>query len=306
MLEIKVDLEAQGGYRGLGDAITFSWLAETAKQQDKTFRFFTDNPAKIKLLSLFNQNRLDNRDDTISTAFHYQQELDRLGRPSRLDILKELLGVTDCANVRPGQQISPKSLQWADQTYLKISQDKYKFVMLFPGANFSSRQYPANYWCCLAWELFGKGIPCAVFDTAYSEMLEKFPLWFYGVEMEDLAALVKRADLVVGNDSFPAHLSGTLGTPALVLLGPTNPQVYRYLPDVRTLSSDRIDCSGCHFGPPFRSVCDLGCLSLYRLFPEEVLGAIFDILKPPLFDNDAKEYLRPQSNEKNTASNNSK
>lgn len=278
MLEIKVDLDVDDGFRGLGDVITFSWLAETAKQDNKIFHFFTTHPTKMKLLSLFNQNLIYTKENAVSTAFHYKFELNKLCHPSRLEILKELFGVPDCADKRPEHFISDKSLQWADDTYLRITNKKTKFVMMFPGAIFTSRQYPANYWSSIAWELDRRNISCAVFDTSYSNVFEKFPFWFYGVDMEDLAALVKRADLVVCNDSFPAHLSGTLGTPTLALLGPTNPSVYKYLENVRTLSSDQMGCTGCHFGSPYRACCDLGCLSLYRLFPEQVLNTILQFL----------------------------
>lgn len=278
MFDIIVDLDAHDGFTGLGDVVIFSWLAETAKQCSKIFHFFSNDLSKIKLLSLFNQIHINNRKNAVSTAHYYKLELDKLCNPSRLDILKELFDLQECANVRPEHVISDKSLQWADYTYSRISHNKSKFVMLFPGANYKARQYPANYWCNIAWELHRKNISCAVFDSSYSEMFEKFPLWFYGLDMEDLAALVKRADLVVCNDSFPAHLSGTLGTSTLALLGPTSPNVYKHLHNVRTLSSDQIDCSGCHFGSPYRASCDLGCLSLYRLFPEEVLDTIFQHL----------------------------
>jgi Glycosyltransferase family 9 (heptosyltransferase) len=282
MLEVRVDLDADGGYRGLGDAVTFSWLAETAKQDGKLFRFFTGQPSKVKLLSLFKQNLVDTNENAVSTASHYEFELKNLCKPSRLEILKKLFGLPDCLDVRPEHFISDQSLRRADDTYARITKDKSKFVMVFPSANFVSRQYPANYLSSIAWELHRRNICCAVFDTSYSNIFEKFPFWFYGVEVEDLAALVKRADLVVCNDSFPAHLAGTLGTPTLVLLGPTNPSVYAHLESVRTLSSDQIECTGCHFGSPFRACCDLGCLSLYRLFPEKVLSTILQFLNPGL------------------------
>ena len=36
------------------------------------------------------------------------------------------------------------------------------------------------------------------------------------------AALLRRVDCVLGVDSFPAHLAAAIGTPAVVLFGPTN------------------------------------------------------------------------------------
>lgn len=40
-----------------------------------------------------------------------------------------------------------------------------------------------------------------------------------------LAALLKRADLYIGNDSLPLHLSVAVGTPVVGIFGPTDPAV---------------------------------------------------------------------------------
>ena len=45
----------------------------------------------------------------------------------------------------------------------------------------------------------------------------------------ELASLLERASLFVGNDSGPGHLAAALGRPTLSLFGPTDPQVWRPL-----------------------------------------------------------------------------
>lgn len=279
MRELVIDLDAPDGYNGLGDVVSFAWLAETAKRCDTSFAFFSNKPNKIKLLSLFRQKHADCSECAIPTASIYKSEIERACNRPRLDLLKEAFELHGCTDdTRPGHDISAVSSLWAENTYSRVKKNKSRFVMLFPGASFKSRQYPLNYWCDIAWKLHNNNISCAVFDSSYSDTFEKFPFWFYGVKLEYLAALVKRADLVVGNDSFPAHLSGTLGTPTIALMGPTRPNVFKHIPDVKTLSSSRMGCTGCHFGKPFRACCDLGCMSLYRLFPDEVIDTIFSLL----------------------------
>ena len=44
--------------------------------------------------------------------------------------------------------------------------------------------------------------------------------------LNELALVLKRAAIVVGNDSFPAHLAAAVGTPALALFGPSNPAAW--------------------------------------------------------------------------------
>lgn len=279
MRELILDLDSPEGYKGLGDVVTLAWLAETAKQCNTSLAFFSRDHNKMKLLSMFGQKHVECNKGALPTAAIYRSELECACSKPRLELLKEAFNLHGCAGyVRPGHRISDASSLWAENAYSTLTENKIRFVMLFPGACFKSRQYPLNYWCDIAWKLHNNNIACAVFDSSYSDAFEKFPLWFHGLDMEDLAALVKRADLVVGNDSFPVNLSGTLGVPALALMGPTSPNVFKHMPDVQVLSSDRMECTGCHFGKPFRACCDLGCLSLSRLFPEDVLDAICIVL----------------------------
>ena len=43
----------------------------------------------------------------------------------------------------------------------------------------------------------------------------------------ELAGLLERADLFIGNDSGPGHIAAAVGTPTLILFGPTDPRVWR-------------------------------------------------------------------------------
>lgn len=42
-----------------------------------------------------------------------------------------------------------------------------------------------------------------------------------------LAALIQKARLFIGNDSGPAHMAAAVGTPTMVLFGPTDPRIWR-------------------------------------------------------------------------------
>jgi ADP-heptose:LPS heptosyltransferase len=47
--------------------------------------------------------------------------------------------------------------------------------------------------------------------------------------LPDVAALLARATLYLGNDSGVSHLAGAVGAPGVVLFGPTNPRRWRPL-----------------------------------------------------------------------------
>ena len=57
-----------------------------------------------------------------------------------------------------------------------------------------------------------------------------------------LAAVLERVDLFVGNDSGPGHVAAAVGTPTVSLFGPTNPVVWRPLgPKAEVLASENQD-----------------------------------------------------------------
>ena len=41
-----------------------------------------------------------------------------------------------------------------------------------------------------------------------------------------LAAMIERSDLYIGNDAGATHLAAAVGTPVIAIFGPTNPAVY--------------------------------------------------------------------------------
>ncbi len=57
-----------------------------------------------------------------------------------------------------------------------------------------------------------------------------------GLSLAEVATILRNSDCYLGNDSGLSHLAGLLGTPSLVLFGPTDPSIWRPLgPRVRVL-----------------------------------------------------------------------
>lgn len=106
------------------------------------------------------------------------------------------------------------------------------FILIHPGAGWASKRYPPERWGEVARRLReSTGIPTWVPVARGEEELAA------GVEaasggaartvpagdLPTLAALLRRARLVMGGDSGPIHLAHALGTPVLMLMGPTDP-----------------------------------------------------------------------------------
>lgn len=167
-------------------------------------------------------------------------------------------------------------------------------VLMYPECCWPNRQWPRAYWTDLSWELWRAGVNLMVM-TPDAAGGKDFPYAMYGLSLTHGAALMRRADLVLGNDSGPAHMAGTIGCPTVAVMGSTVPEVvFGHLPEVRpvAVSKERVSCVGCHFrGAPFgyRPACHHGCQALYRLTPEEVYREIMD--------HELSEHHRPRDRE---------
>lgn len=129
------------------------------------------------------------------------------------------------------------------------------FVLIHPGAGWPNKIYPPERWGEVARRLReATGLPTLVALARGEETLARAVEASSGgtaravaaPDLPTLAALLRRARMVLGGDSGPTHLAQALGTPILMVMGPTDPErngpygaperaVWRLLP-----------CSFCH------------------------------------------------------------
>lgn len=106
-------------------------------------------------------------------------------------------------------------------------------VLLVPGAGHRAKQWPLERFVALAGALRGAGHTVVwILGPAEQErgmVLPETEVVCRPRDLEALAALLRSARLVVGNDSGPAHLAAMYGAPVLSLFGPTDPVVWRPL-----------------------------------------------------------------------------
>lgn len=63
--------------------------------------------------------------------------------------------------------------------------------------------------------------------------------------LAEATAVLSISDLLVSNDTGPAHIGAALGTPTLVIFGPTNPKTTRPFPENAEIIRKEVDCSPC-------------------------------------------------------------
>ena len=268
---MKINLEGVQYYSGLGDIVLHAWLAEGCKSgPDPLVYHRTRN---LELFSLLNLS-VESTPGGICLDEVYRQEIADGCRLPRIEYVRRFLQLTTLP-ARPALHIRDEDEQWADQ---QISGLSGPLVLLFPQTVWKPREWPPNYWVDLAWALKAPGLETMIFLENEDDRYKNTPNYFWGFSIPKVAAMIKRAALVVACDSFPAHLAGVVGVPTIALMGPTRSTVFAHATNIECLASGGIKCTGCHFRPPFRAACDQGCLSLYRLFPEVVLRRVLEKL----------------------------
>lgn len=268
---------------GYGDAMITAWIAEGSRHADIRLVHYATGE-KARLLRLFGQHVTDDFAGSVTTfdAYKIECEMER-GRIPRVESRAIQLGI-DPTPQRPQLGTLPsEAVAFAADLYRSATVDDHgrkHLVMLCPQTEYRSREWPSGYWVDLAWKLWKSGIGVTMQLGRDDDRFHNVPRYHFGHNWDHKIALMQRCDLVIGIDSAPIHVAGTLDRPTLALLGPTTRRIVSHMPSVEVMSApaDRLDCVGCYFQSPFRAACDQGCLSLARLWPEEVLQRAKEIL----------------------------
>lgn len=277
-MRINVSLDK---YYGIGDLVCLAWIAEARRRSADPISFYAPRGVRYTVLELLGQPVSDDPTEAGNCIYQaYQNELQDGGRRRRLDYFCDRLGIPTVFR-RPKAVIPAEDMEWARQTRREIGGEN--LVLLFPQTHWLPREWPACYWVDLAWALHERQIQTAMFLSHNDARFTNTPRFYWGFPLPKITALMSFSELAVGLDSGPAHLSATIGTPTMVLAGPTRPEcVFGHAPEVIALTSrDTPGCAGCHFRAPFRPACDQGCQALYSLRPPTVAARILSELARP-------------------------
>lgn len=155
--------------------------------------------------------------------------------------------------------------------------DTRSYVVLAPGGSSPLRRWPWERFAELADRLAErtgmKIILCGNRDDG--EMLEKIaatmakrPTIETDLPIQSVAGLIKRAKLVVGNESGLLHIAASVGTPSVVILG--GGHFSRYFPyGSARIVNHKLDCYECNWRCPFSEAY---CLT--RISVEDVVREV--------------------------------
>jgi len=156
---------------------------------------------------------------------------------------------------------------------------KRPLVLVHPGATAASRRYPPESYAS-ALDMLG----CEVVftgDATEVELVEALRARLTvpsrslagRLGLAELGALIEAADLLICNNTGPAHIAAAVGTPVVDLYALTNPQHTPWLVESRVLFHD-VPCRNC-----YKSVCPAGHHECLRgVAPERVAAAARELL----------------------------
>jgi heptosyltransferase-2 len=91
--------------------------------------------------------------------------------------------------------------------------------------------------------------------------------------LAELVALVERSALVLTNDTGPRHIAVALNRPAVVLMGPTDPEITAQHLERQRVLREPVACSPCQL-----KTCPIDHRCLTRLSPERAVAAAAELL----------------------------
>ena len=196
----------------------------------------------------------------------FVQELDALSRgrarifpfqPGRMHLHQSeyYLGCVDHQAIVEADRLEiplkPEAMAWSERYWQQHFLKDKPVMMLAPGSGAREKNWPLSSFCAVAdwWRRTG-GALVVILGPVEEEKGDYTALCQGAVvarnlELKNLAALLARSDLYLGNDSGVSHLAAALGVETVVLFGPSN--VARWEPRGKhvTVVTQNVDCAPC-------------------------------------------------------------
>jgi ADP-heptose:LPS heptosyltransferase len=162
------------------------------------------------------------------------------------------LPVVDSESLIPRIPLKPEARAWSADYWARHSFDGRQVLILAPGSGAREKNWPARSFAAVAeWWREQRGGECLVILGPVEEERGGFePLvrqykTARNLTLAELAALIARGDLYLGNDSGISHLAAALGIPTLSLFGPSNVKKWRPQGERVRIINRMLECAPC-------------------------------------------------------------
>lgn len=157
------------------------------------------------------------------------------------------------------------------------------FVAVAASARWETKRWPAENFAALANRLIEEHGVKSVFVGTREEgsvmagqarsLRQKGSFAFGRTSLKSLSALIKKASVLVTNDSGPMHIAAAVGTPAVAVFGPTDPKRTGPYGKIHKVVTAGVECAPC-----FRKKCgDVKCMTGVTV--EMVYDKVADVMR---------------------------
>lgn len=180
-------------------------------------------------------------------------------------------------------EVSAERKEDARKFLARADTDK-PLVLLCPGSvNSRAKRWPPESYAALADQLAESGTTVALIGSPgeldVSEQVvsiaKRPPVLLTGkTSVAEVTALISVADVLVTNDTGPAHIGAAVGTPTLVIFGPTNPLTTRPYGPAGEIIRHQPDCAPCMLRD-----CPIDHRCMTAIIPDEVFQRTRQLLR---------------------------
>ncbi|MBV8360218.1 MAG: glycosyltransferase family 9 protein [Deltaproteobacteria bacterium] len=139
-------------------------------------------------------------------------------------------------------ELLPDDVHAAEQKLRAIGLEPGCFVLVLPGSGSARKNWPAENFALLAKRIQVIHHVLVVLGPAETGMASSFHAQPFPVvsdlELGELAGISRLARCFIGNDSGVSHLAAAAGARGLVIYGPSDPERWRPLGDVRIIQKE--------------------------------------------------------------------
>ena len=209
---------------------------------------------------------------TMHMVDYHMKALEQLGVPVKVSV--------------PHVFVQPEAEEAADRHIRNLGLIDTPWVMIHPTARYWFKAWSVSRFARLVDELHRQGFPVVIVgeskdrgvgqDIQHSAQSPMFSLMGQTSVME-LAALMKRCALFIGNDGGPMHIAAGVGCNIVALFGPSNPLVWGPRGERHTVIYKGLDCGECFEPGCFRG--EQSCMN--QISVEEVYEAAMTYLRMP-------------------------
>jgi len=183
----------------------------------------------------------------------------------------------------PEIPLKPEAVVWAERYWQQHDLIDKPVLALAPGSGAREKNWPDSFFGLVAdwWRQRTSGTVVVVLGPVEEERGIERPLTQGAVvarhlSLSQLAAVLARADLYLGNDTGVSHLAAALNVVSVVLFGPSNIKQWAPRGHRVTVLSQQVECAPCTV-LVMKQCADRRCLTTLR--PEYVCRELDRLLE---------------------------